>query len=265
MRIEIVVHVSDRPHFLSRCLRSVIEANTDYGMPLFASYNGSCKEVRSKVTNICESLGVRLRLSNAASAYQHFRESSNRCTEDYVILLHDDDYVQPQFIGLIADLIHSHPGASAYSVEPAFNVRGEMHGPRWRNSSPFRLSPLILSLLYLLGRCGPAFPSICYSTEFVRGCFEGPPRFGKYFDTSIVAEAAREGLWMSHIVAFTYVMHSSNDSFIPDLEQRRSLRRHLLKELLVNALRPSSYIFSLQNLRMLLGRYVKTTIPNPNE
>ncbi|MCA3580003.1 MAG: hypothetical protein IOD08_22285, partial [Bradyrhizobium sp.] len=107
------------------------------------------------------------------------------------------------------------------------------------------------------GRCGPAFPSICYRTTFARELFGRPLSFGKYTDVDIVLEFTRRGLWMSPKPLFVYCHHGANDSAQEVPVDRARLTAFLRSELLSSLLRRSSYRFFWANVRSFIGRVVR--------
>src|SRR5690606_24299255 len=180
--------------YLERAVESAVASARAADAVVRISSNASDASAREAALSVAERFGVDFKHSQATSAFEHFHASVAAAKADHVCLLHDDDFVDPGYFPLLQELIASHPGAAAYAPDNSFLIGPWLHRARLGPRRPFRLSPRWLALLYLAGRCGPAFPSIVYRRDFASEVFARTPTFAKYSDTVIVIEAARTGL-----------------------------------------------------------------------
>lgn len=260
MRIEVVIHVHDRLDYLARCLEKVHLCKEIETIDFLVSCNSRKMSVRDQVVEICAAFKTNYRFSECASAHDHFRSTTILCNAEHLILLHDDDYPGIEYFAEINALIRLKPESVAFGVDSNFDILGTVRRGRFENHRCFQLSPFILALSYFLNRCGPPFPLICYRRDFIVNAFQEEPKYGKYSDAWIVLSAAKLGFWISPALAFTYVMHDSNDSGIADTPAKKRLRQYLLLEMLKLLFNIRSYVAIVSNVKMLLGRFIKVDV-----
>ena len=254
--IEAVIHVHNRTEYLERAVISTVSSAKEADVVVRISSNASDAAAREEALSIAKRHCVDITYSHSLSAFDHFYANVTASKAEHVCLLHDDDFVEPHYFQLLKQLIASHPDAAGYAPDAKFLIHHSLHQAGVSPRRPFMLSPRLLALLYLMGRCGPPFPSIVYRKDFADKLFSRAPRFAKYSDTVIVIEAARAGLWVHPEPAFTYFIGIHNDSRIIDRHARRNLRHWLLRQMLKG---PVSFSFtkSLANIEYFLGRYIK--------
>ena len=254
--IEAVIHVHNRTQYLERAVVSAVSNAKEPDVVVRISSNASDVAAREEALSVARRHGVDITYSQSSSAFDHFNANVTASKAEHVCLLHDDDFVAPHYFQLLKQLIASHPDAAGYAPDAKFLIEHSLHQAGVSPRRPFMLSPRLLALLYLMGRCGPPFPSIVYRRDFAAAVFARAPKFGKYSDTVIVIEAARAGLWVHPESAFTYFIGVHNDSRIIDRHARRNLRHWLLRQMLIGTI-SFSLTKSLANLEYFLGRFIK--------
>ena len=254
--IEAVIHVHNRTQYLERAVVSAVSSAKEADVVVRISSNASEAAAREEALSIAQRLGVDITYSHSSSAFDHFYANVIASKAEYVCLLHDDDFVAPQYFQVLEQLIANQPDAAGYAPDAKFLIEHSLHQAGVSPGRPFMLSPRLLALLYLMGRCGPPFPSIVYRKDFAATVFARAPRFAKYSDTVIVIEAARAGLWVHPEPAFTYFLGAHNDSRIIDQLAQRNLRHWLLGQMLIGRI-SFSLTMSLANIVYFLGRFIK--------
>lgn len=257
MKIEYVIHANDRTKYIEEAIKSAALSNANLKEYLIVSCNSKSDRINLNIANLAEKFGLKYRRSFSDGALGHFRESVNKCEKPFICLLHDDDYVGDSFFQENYRLINTHPQGAAFGVDTIFDIEGTLHHSAISISKDFRLSPINLTILYLLGRCGPAFPSVVYRTEFIRPVIRQSNLFGKYSDASILLEAAKQGFWISPRKEFSYRMHAENDSKTTDPINRKLLHNYLFRFLLSALHRHTSYLSFYDNLKYFVGRFIK--------
>jgi hypothetical protein len=258
MQINFVIHVNDRTQFIEEAIKSAVFNSSFARENLFVSCNSKEIIIHSYISDLANKYGINYRKSFTKSAFDHLSESVDLCNKPYICLLHDDDYLGNNFLKEVIRLINAHPQGAAYAVDTIFDINGKLNHPAIKLIGDFRLSPLTLSLLYLLGRCGPAFPSVAYRTDFIRYEIKKSHTFGKYSDAPILIEATKQGLWLSPRKEFYYRMHSENDSKTTDLISKKLLKKHLTKIYLSHIFDYSSYSNIYNNFKYFIGRFFKS-------
>lgn len=253
--IETVIHVHNRTQYLERAVEAAVSSARAADAVVRISCNASDASAREAAQRVAQRYGVDITHSLATSAFEHFYASVAASKAEHVCLLHDDDFVALRYFHLLQQLIVSHPSAAGYAPGNSFLIAHRLHQASVSPRRPFRLSSRWLALLYLMGRCGPPFPSILYRRDFALAAFSAQPMFDKYSDAPIVMKAAREGLWIDPEMAFTYVIGEQNDSRVVDLVARRGLKRWLWHQLLNPVISRTAY--STSNLFYFLGRFLK--------
>lgn len=254
--IEVVIHVHNRTQYLERAVASAVSSAKEADVVVRISSNASDAAAREEAMSVAQRHGVDITYSQSSSAFDHFYANVIASKSEHVCLLHDDDFVAPHYFQLLEQLITNQPDAAGYAPDANFLIEHSLHQADVSPRRPFMLSPRLLALLYLMGRCGPPFPSIVYRKDFATAVFARAPKFGKYSDTVIVIEAARAGLWVHPEPAFTYFLGVHNDSRIIDRRARRNLRQWLLRQMLIGGI-SFSLTMSLANIEYFLGRFIK--------
>jgi hypothetical protein len=257
MKIEFIIHVTDRKEYIQQAVETLFLNKTVPKKNVFISCNSSSKKNHSHIRGIAKKYCITYRRSLATNMIDHLRESVNLSNTTFICLLHDDDYLSPTFVSDIKQLIKKNPRAVAYSCETLFDINGVIHSSSIKTQRDFSLSPLILSLLYLLGRCGPAFPSVVYRVDFIKKEIMRPSRFNNYSDAPILIEACKKNMVISPQKKFFYRMHKSNLSKTEDKTNKKKLKFYLMKKILNYLFKKFSYRYFISNLIYFGGRFIK--------
>lgn len=260
--IETVIHVHNRTQYLDRAVNAAVSSSRAADSIVRISCNASNESAYEVAKLVANRYGVHITHSLATTAFEHLRDTVATSKADYVCLLHDDDFVAPQYFHRLQILISRHPSAAGFAPGNDFLIEDRLHQASVRLRRPFMISFRYLALLYLLGRCGPPFPSIIYRRDFALTVFSDQPMFNKYSDVPIVMEAARKDLWIDPEISFTYVIGEQNDSRSVDFVARRRLKRWLLRQFLKPVISHRAYRTS--NLFYFCGRFFKfrSSIPS---
>ena len=257
MKVDFIIHVTDRKKYINCAIKSLLKNELIQKKHISISCNSDTIAFRLYIKKIAKNFGIKYRESKAKGALEHFKESVNLSRNKYVCLLHDDDYVSEFYLACINDLMMLKKNCVAYSCETVFDINGLLWKPRVTNTKAFSLSPAIQLILYLLGSCGPAFPSVIYKRNFIKNQLKLSGNFGKYSDAEILFEASKKGLYISPHQNFYYRIHANNDSKIKDLKNKKKLRIYLLINLIKSFLMMRSYNFLICNIKYCLGRFIK--------
>ncbi len=256
--ITAVIHVTDRTCFLECAIYTARESALRSGLTqLEVSCNSTNSGTRERVKEICGSLGVPIRYTAAASIFEHLEASTARCVTKYIILLHDDDYVDIEFFSEIRRLTQKYPEASTFGVTTAYDIFNTIRRPAFRYASDFWISPLSVATLYMAGRSGPAFPSLVYKRDFLARCLPPPVLLGICGDVHLVSKCAEAGMIISTSQLFYYRLHSMNLSRGIDRGLRIAVLSYSAKLFFASLVKHTAYRDFLSNIIYLLGCFLK--------
>jgi hypothetical protein len=260
--ITAVIHVTDRTCFLENAIFTARESALRAGRTqLEVSCNSTNSETRERVEEICGSLGVTIRHKSAGSFFEHLEASTVRCATKYIVLLHDDDYVDVEFFSEIRRLTQNYPKASAFGVATAYDICNTIHRPAFRGAHEFWISPLVISALYMARRSGPAFPSLAYKRDFLLTQLPPPDLLGICGDVHVVSKCAEAGMIISTNPLFYYRLHSMNMSRGIDWELRTAVIEYSAKMFFASLGKHFAFRDFWSNILYLAGCFFKRRTP----
>lgn len=225
--LQIFILCHNRPDDAQKAIASVL-AQRDRNFSLTVSDNSSTDEVGAMVRRAFPTVNYLRRLP-PLSAMEHFNRCIDETSADYFCLFHDDDLMDPDFVGVMKRAAINHPHAVALGCNAVLEVMGS------RQATPSFLARHAVEVMHTAqnlaaryfsrSQSGIApFPGYIYQRQRV-----GAQRFltdgGKYADVTWLIELARHAtmVWITQPL-MTYRMHAGNDG---NTESRRDRLRFL--------------------------------------
>lgn len=175
------------------------------------------------------------RRSPGTTAADHFRAVIREAEGDFLVLLHDDDRLKPDYVQRLVAAFREHHDAVAISCNAdIIDDAGALTGRSFNQQDATRrfTSARELLLQYLPGGLGCApFPAYMYRREVLEPSAVDPSKGGKHFDAALVAGLTRAGavIWLPDRL-FEYRIHSNNDSKSFVLRDHLQLCRYMVTE-----------------------------------
>lgn len=221
-KLAVYVLSRNRQKYLGECVNSIL--SQDYKkFDLIISDNSSLIQIEDYLNQISNQANVIKRRPNI-SALDHFNIILQEACEkyDYVVLFHDDDIMESNFLSTCLETMARFPQAIASATNARLlysdNLENKKNGSLFFKSNLKHLeirSPTALIFRYsfpaLLGF--PPFPSYMYKTEFLRKIRMGEEFGGKYSDVGLLSQLSKKGpiLWINDPLMI-YRFHGTNDS-----------------------------------------------------
>lgn len=232
-QVELFILSHDRPDFCRLAVASAL-AQTYENCKVIVSDNSEGVEVAEMLA--CEFSSVTLiRRIPPLQGIDHFNQLILEASAAFMVLFHDDDILEPDYISRMVDLFQKNPHASAVGCNARI-IRGEkltaqLHMGNFQDTLWIH-KPLELIEYYLsIGLTNPApFPGYMYCTNRVKEIRLDRTKGGKHSDVSFLMQLLEHGpiLWTDKCL-IKYRMHSGNDSNAISIPDHLSLLRHIIK------------------------------------
>lgn len=245
-----------RPHFLAEAIESVL-TQTKMPKEFIVLDNGSGKELEQVVSRYRDRGGILEGAEITKTAIWNFDRALNRARTQYVLVMHDDDRLCPDFLEKQVGYLDNHPSALAvfcncHLITPS--------GAREGVLKPYAINKIFRSsaevaMVYARGSCLP-FPTAIYRTEQVRQ-IAIRKEFGKVADVVFMCDIAdRGGIAYQKVPLYEYRIHDKQDSASISQELRSRLDEFLFAQI------GESPRFSGKKRRYAARRYTQECIRN---
>jgi|GEM_PF-1820857 len=223
--IGVAILSFNRPEFLREAVISVLRQTQK---PAFIRVydNGSKPAVRQSIEDLLDSVewvGSDL----AYGVIWNFERAVRACDSHYVVLLHDDDRLCPEFLQVQSQLLLKNPDVHVLScnghiIDEAGSRSGMLLLPQ-EGTGDIRCSDSIdVSLVYVGSRCVPFSPAI-YKTQSLKRV-PLRPEYSKVMDAVLFCDLANGGAVVVNMAPlYECRVHPQQDSHSFDPAARRRL------------------------------------------
>lgn len=230
-RVQLFILSRDRAAFCRQTIQSAL-AQTYTSCEVIVSDNSQGSDVTDMLSR--EFPQVRLiRRDPPLPALSHFNCLIEEADSSLVVLFHDDDVLEPDYVARMVAHFNQHPEVGAVGCN-ARVIRGEGQTGvpfmgDFRGSAVLR-HPIDLLEPYLsISLTSPApFPGYMYRTSVIRGLGLDAEHGGKHADVSFLSDVLRRRpiLWTGECL-FNYRFHAHNDSSQESVAARLGWLRHI--------------------------------------
>ena len=172
---------------------------------------------------------------------------------DFLMLLHDDDYIEGNYLEDIFYNVDLKSNKN-YTSQEGIIKRGSKYKFRVEKLAG-EASHYLLYIMYFLNRHYVCFPNIIYCDKTIQK-LNFNERFGKYDDIGIVEQVILHGLEFIPIEGFFYRIHSGQDSAQRDACNVSLKRKYLKNRIFKNFLK----YLSIKCIFIIYAKMVKRKI-----
>lgn len=230
-RVQIFILARDRMDFCRETVASAIAQQYE-NFEVIVSDNSVSEAVSQMLANEFPTVRVIRRMPNLP-ALQHFNTLIAEATEPLLVLFHDDDILEPDYLSQMVSQFVAYPDITAVGCNARI-MRGTKltRQPFMGSFSGRKLLHMPYDLLepYLsLSTISPApFPGYMYRTAMIQGLTLDAAKGGKHADVSFLSSVLARGpmLWIDACL-MQYRFHGNNDSSQESIPNRLSWLRHI--------------------------------------
>lgn len=254
--ITVCILSHKRPHFLAEAIESVL-SQTKIPKEFIVLDNGSGKEIEQVVSRYRDRGVIFEGTEITKTAVWNFDRALNRARTQYVLIMHDDDRLCPDFLERQVGYLDNHSNILAVFCNcHLINPSGDREGilKPYAMNKIFRSSAEV-AMVYARGSCLP-FPAAVYRAEQVRQ-IAIRKEFEKVADVVFMCDIAdRGGIAYQKIPLYEYRIHDKQDSASISQELRSRLDEFLFAKI------GESPRFSGKKRRYAARRYTQKRIRN---
>ena len=193
----------------------------------------------SESENVAEMLAkefpevVVIRRKPTLPALSHFNILIDEAVSPLMVLFHDDDVLEPEYVDQMVSLFQQHPEVAAVGCNAkilrGISSTGLPFMGAFRGTVKLRRPFDLLEPYLSISLTSPApFPGYMYRTSIIRGLGLNAEYGGKHADVSFLANILARGpmVWTSECL-FRYRFHGQNDSSKESIADRLRWLRHI--------------------------------------
>jgi len=230
-RVQLFILSRDRPVYLRETLHSALRQEGS-GLDIVVSDNSEGDAVQAMLRD--EFPQVRcIRRWPCLPALTHFNTLIQEASAEYVVLFHDDDVLEPDYVLKMRQSLEQHPECVAVACNARViqqdtltdkTMMGFVRQDQWMASPVDLLQPY----MRLMGQAPAPFPGYMYRTRHLHGLGLIASEGGKFADVSFLVKLAARGpiLWRSDCL-MQYRVHDANDGLTEVVGQRLRLLRFI--------------------------------------
>jgi cellulose synthase/poly-beta-1,6-N-acetylglucosamine synthase-like glycosyltransferase len=230
-QVQIFILARDRMEFCRETVASAIAQQYE-NFEVIVSDNSVNETVSQMLAKEFPAVRVIRRMPNLP-ALQHFNTLIAEATAPLLVLFHDDDILEPDYLSLMVSQFVAYPDITAAGCNARI-IRGTKltRQPFMGSFSGKKLLRITYDLLepYLsLSTISPApFPGYMYRTAMIQGLCLDAEKGGKHADVSFLGSVLARGpiLWIDTCL-MQYRFHGNNDSSQESIPNRLSWLRHI--------------------------------------
>jgi glycosyltransferase involved in cell wall biosynthesis len=231
--VQLFILSCDRIDFCRETVASAI-AQTYENYQIIVSDNSEREDVADMLAREFPSVGV-IRRRPPLPALDHFNKLIDEAVAPLMVLFHDDDVLEPQYISRMVALLELYPEVAAVGCNARLLKGNRLtQHPFMGDYKGAHLLPKPIDLLepYLsLSLISPApFPGYMYRTNAIKGLGLTFDSGGKHADVSFLTSIfARAPILWTDECLFRYRFHESNDSSQESIANRLTWLRHIYR------------------------------------
>jgi len=230
--ISVYIMTRDRVCFLKEALKSFLNQYVKgFSYEIIISDNSISNEVEKYIK--ASNLDVKyIRQGGKLSPDEHLQVISNSCSSEYMVLFHDDDYVDFHFLYLSILEMRNNRSLGAVCLNSAsFHNGMKVYNLGWISAKRVVIKDECdIYKRYLLQDGVPAFSGYFYRTSVIKK-IDFLNFSGIHIDSEIIASVASTSggvLWIPKVCVYSRV-HGGNGSLTESLVDRKKLIRYIDK------------------------------------
>lgn len=239
--VQLFILSRDRLEFCRETVASAV-AQTYSNCQIVVSDNSEREDVSEMLATEFPEVHV-IRRKPSFQSLDHFNKLIDEAAAPLMVLFHDDDVLDPEYVKKMVALFDQYPDVAAVGCNAhilrgrsptGIPFMGDFRGVAVLKH-PFELLKPYLSI----SLTSPApFPGYMYQTSMIKGLCLDAVHGGKHADVSFLAKVLERGpiLWTGDRL-FNYRFHGQNDSSQESVADRLNWLRHIYT---TNAIHPKS-------------------------
>ena len=279
--VQLFILSRDRVDFCREAVASAV-GQTYENCEVVVSDNSETESVAEMLAKEFPGVVV-IRRKPTLLALAHFNKLIDEAISPFMVLFHDDDVLEPEYVAQMVTLFQKYPEVAAVGCNARIlreiSSTGLPFMGAFRGIVKLRRPYDLLEPYLSISLNSPApFPGYMYRTSLIRGLGLNAEHGGKHSDVSFLANVLARGpmVWTSECL-FRYRFHGQNDSSKESIADRLSWLRYLyvnygihpksrevkdykflywIKWLQQNSLRHTTVIHSI-NRRQIAFRFVR--------
>ncbi len=240
-RVQLCILSRDRETLCRETVMSAL-AQTYPACEIIVSDNSEGPEVSEMLRRDFPQIRV-IKREPSLPALAHFNKLIEEATAPLLVLFHDDDVLEPEYVDKMVALFNQYPDVAAVGCN-AHILRGQLATGvpfmgDFRGVAVLQSGFELLEPYLSISLTSPApFPGYMYQTSMIRGLGLDAVHGGKHADVSFLAKVLGRGpiLWTGDCL-FNYRFHGKNDSSQESIADRLSWLRYIYA---VNGIHPKS-------------------------
>lgn len=232
--VQLFILSCDRKDLCRAAVASALSQQSVHHHEVVVSDNSSGNEVADMLGREFPHVKV-IRRRPALPALDHFNHLIEECQAPLMVMFHDDDVLEPDYIQQMTELLVNHPQVAAAGCNAKLmrdqDLTHESVMGNFRGQTILKVAKDLVEPYLSLNLSNPApFPGYMYRTALIKGLKLDPMKGGKYADVSFLCDVVARApiLWTGDCL-FNYRLHSANDSRVESIPQRLSWLRHIQK------------------------------------
>lgn len=255
--IQVFIPTYNRPEMLKLTLESVL-AQTSGVPPLAILDNGSFPSTKDVLEQFSE-YKIPCYDSSSLGRWGNFILSQTLLSRRYLLLLHDDDLIHPEYLQLVLNVVNAHPEATLVTCSSIpWLVGTERNGPEHLRSGGHIFSQSQFAAFSYIGGGRVSFSLSVYKADTFKriNMLDHFERYGKWGDRPLMIEAVGEGLAIKLIDRCGWAgVHPGQDggdlSNLPKCQAWINWEQLFFTKLGDNPFTASGLTFCLRNYRSL--------------
>lgn len=227
--VQIYILARDRVDFLRESINSAISQKTKSAtFEIIISDNSTNNDVKILIENEFKNTVKYIKREKPSSSDIHFKKIIDEAIGDYVVLFHDDDKLNENYIEITINYFLLYKNASAIGCNANIIKNNEIQKSTTCNLSDikhFKTERDILEMYLPSKWIGFApFPSYMYRKNALKSEDFNPDHGGKYSDVSFLSKKTKYGevIWIPEKL-MNYRYHENNDSAFFSINEMRKL------------------------------------------
>lgn len=226
-KVLIVLLSHDRPSFVIETIQS-IKIASDKNTILIISNNSNNSEVKLNIKKNFPEIKIFER-NQVLESIQHFNnvlESIDKENYEYLVLFHDDDLMNEDFIKKAVSFLDANPSYSAYAGNAKLFHQNKSRKIAYKGKTKDLYGPkeVIREFISLSGRGVPPFPGYVYRLKYLKNLKLNPKLGGRHADTSFISEISKLGpIRWDRTINMKYRIHDGSSRFSEILKDRKRL------------------------------------------
>lgn len=229
--VQLFILSRDRLDFCRETVASAV-AQTYKNCQIIVSDNSEKDDVSAMLARDFPSVVV-IRRKPSLPALNHFNKLIDEAAAPLMVLFHDDDVLEPEYVAKMVDLFLKSPEVGAIGCNSQILMdltpTGMPFMGAFRGTVMLRQSFDLLEPYLSISLCSPApFPGYMYRTSIIKGLELDAVQGGKHADVSFLVKVLKRRpiLWTDECL-FKYRFHTQNDSGIESVADRLSWLRFI--------------------------------------